>query len=302
MSVKLLMYSLLMSVFISGSCKSTDKSESGENNDNVKISLAQWSLNKQLKSGDLSNFDFVRIAGEMGFGGVEYVSQFFMDKANDFIYLDSLNAAAEKAGVEHVLIMIDGEGELANTDQLVRAKAVENHKKWIRAASYLGCHSIRVNVYGKGSDEEVGQAAVEGLKDLAGFAKDQGISIIVENHGGLSSNAAWLADVISRVKMSNCGTLPDFGNFCLKSEGGKCVDEYDKYQGVIELMPYAKAVSAKSFNFNSEGEETTIDYSKMLSIVKDAGYTGFIGVEYEGNDIPAMEGIKLTKALIEKHW
>jgi sugar phosphate isomerase/epimerase len=301
MSNKLLMISMFFSMILGVSCKSSGNEESNSSN-GVKISLAQWSLNKQFFSGELSNLDFARVAGDMGFGGIEYVNQFFKDKANDFIYLDSLNAAAEKAGVDQVLIMIDEEGELANTDQLIRAEAIENHKKWIRAASYLGCHSIRVNLYGQGSAEEVGQAAVEGLKDLAGFAKEQGVSIIVENHGGLSSNAAWLADVISRVKMSNCGTLPDFGNFCIKSEGGKCVDEYDKYQGVIELMPYAKAVSAKSFNFNSEGEETTIDYERMLSIVKDAGYTGFIGVEYEGDNFPAIEGIKLTKVLIEKHW
>ena len=272
----------------------------------IKISLAQWSFNKELFSGQMDNQGFIREAAALGFDGVEYVNGFFKDKAEDFIFLDSLDAVAEEVGIEQLLIMIDGEGSLADPDQLVRAEAIENHKKWVRAASYLGCHSIRVNLHGSGTREEMRDYAVEGLLDLGEYAEEQGINIIVENHGGASSNGAWLADVIYRVKKNNVGTLPDFGNFCEEKEygstqGGTCVKEYDKYQGVKELLPYAKAVSAKSYNFDESGEEPDINFERMLTLVKDSGFHGFIGVEYEGREIPAKEGILLTKKLIEKY-
>ncbi|NNF36258.1 MAG: sugar phosphate isomerase/epimerase [Saprospiraceae bacterium] len=298
--IKNVSYMLLLTVF-AFACKSNTTGQEAVEEGPIKISLAQWSFNKEIKSGEMNNQEFIRKAAEMGFGGVEYVNQFFKDKADDFIFLDSLDAVAEEVGVEQLLIMIDGEGSLADPDQLVRADAVENHKKWVRAASYLGCHSIRVNLNGSGTKEEMRDYAVEGLIDIGEYAAEQGVNIIVENHGGYSSNGAWLADVIYRVKMENVGTLPDFGNFCEERESGKCTKEYDKYQGVKELLPYAKAVSAKSHDFDENGNETTIDFERMISLVKDAGFHGYIGVEYEGNDISAEEGIKLTKQLIEKH-
>jgi sugar phosphate isomerase/epimerase len=296
---------LLLTAFAFG-CKSNTSGQEEVEKGPIKISLAQWSFNKELFSGNMDNQGFIRKAADMGFNGVEYVNQFFKDKADDFIFLDSLDAVAEEVGIEQLLIMIDGEGSLADPDQLVRADAVENHKKWVRAASYLGCHSIRVNLFGSGTKEEMRDYAVEGLIDIGEYAAEQGVNVIVENHGGYSSNGAWLADVIYRVKMENVGTLPDFGNFCEKRDsgenwGGKCTKEYDKYQGVKELLPYAKAVSAKSYDFDDDGNETTIDFERMISLVKDAGFHGFIGVEYEGSDIPPEEGIKLTKKLIEKH-
>ena len=230
---------------------------------------------------------------------------FFKDKAADKQYLDEMNKRANDLGVKQLLIMIDGEGGLAELDDKVRGEAVENHYKWVEAARHLGCHSIRVNAFGVGSAEDVGMAAVEGLSSLATFAKDFDIDVIVENHGDYSSNGKWLSGVMAEVNMANCGTLPDFGNFCIKRDNSKpwaenCVEEYDRYKGVKELMPYAKAVSAKTHDFDPEGNEIHTDYDRMLKIVKDAGFRGYIGIEYEGDKINADEGIRMTKSLMER--
>lgn len=263
------------------------------------ISLAEWSLHRALQSGELDHLDFPTVAKqEYGINAVEYVNQFFADKAEDRAYLDELNTRCSDLGVDQLLIMVDGEGALAVSDDQERLKAVENHHKWVKAAKHLGCHSIRVNTYGDGTREVQKEAAVDSLGRLSEFAKDYGINIIVENHGGYSSDGRWLADVMQQVDMENCGTLPDFGNFCIRSEKGSCVEEYNRYKGVRQMMPFAKGVSAKSYAFNDEGQETTIDYHRMLKIISDAGYTGHIGIEYEGDGIGEYDGIKATKALL----
>jgi sugar phosphate isomerase/epimerase len=201
--------------------------------------------------------------------------------------------------------MIDGEGDLASSDEKERNIAVENHKKWVDAAHFLGCHSIRVNLFGSNNEDEWTSNATKGLEQLAEYGKSKDINVIVENHGGFSSNAELLSSVIRNIDMDNCGTLPDFGNFCVKREGGgnwdgKCIDEYDKYKGIEEMMPYAKGVSAKSYDFDVEGNETTLDYPRFLKIVKDAGYTGYIGVEFEGSNVSEEKGIELTRNLLLK--
>ena len=268
------------------------------------ISLAQWSLHRALQNGDMDTLDFPSIAKEeFGIDAIEYVGGFFQDRAEDVSYLDEMNSRCEDLGVRQLLIMVDGEGELAVNDDEARIMAVQNHYKWVEAAEYLGCHSIRVNAYGDGSKEEQKQAAVDGLGRLAEFAKDYNINVIVENHGGYSSDGQWLSDVMTQIDMENCGTLPDFGNFCVRREDGSrwgspCAEEYDRYKGVKELMPFAKAVSAKSYAFNKEGRETTIDYTKMLSIIHDAGFQGHIGIEYEGSELSEFDGIKATKKLL----
>jgi sugar phosphate isomerase/epimerase len=264
------------------------------------ISLAEWSLHKELFAKKITNMDFPRIAGEMGFGGVEYVNSFFKDKAENFKYLDSLKVEMKKAKVAPVLIMIDGEGPLGSLKKEERDAAIEKHKKWVLAAKYLGCHSIRVNAYGEGSEAEVAEAAIDGLGRLAEFAAPHKIGVIVENHGGHSSKGAWLSGVMKSINKPNCGTLPDFGNFCIKREPKGCAESYDKYQGVEELMPYAKGVSAKSYEFDKNGICTDTDYLRMIEIVKKAGYKGFIGVEYEGSKHSEREGIKLTRDLLIK--
>ena len=262
-----------------------------------KISLAQWSLNKALFGGKLNNLDFAKVAKEeFGIDAVEYVNQFFKDKAKDESYLADMKQRAADHGVTSVLIMCDGEGNLGDSNEQARTKAVENHYKWVDAAKYLGCHSIRVNAQSNPrlSYEEQMKLAADGLRRLTEYGDKHEINVIVENHGGLSSNGAWLAGVMKAVKMPRCGTLPDFGNFRVNRN-----EEYDKYKGVAELMPYAKGVSAKSYTFDAEGNETTIDFRRMMKIVLDAGYHGDVGIEYEGQ-APEPEGITATKKLLER--
>jgi L-ribulose-5-phosphate 3-epimerase len=264
-----------------------------------KISLAQWSLHKALFAKEIKNTDFPVLAKKTyGIEGVEWVNQFWKDKATDKGYLAELKKICEGEGVTSVLIMCDGEGNLGDADAAGQAKAVENHRKWIEAAKFLGCHSIRVNAAtgDKGTREEQAKRATEGLVKLSAIGEPVGIGIIVENHGGLSSDGEWLAGVIKATGSKNCGTLPDFGNF--RIGGGK---EYDRYKGTDELMPYAKGVSAKSHDFDDKGDETHTDYRKMLDIcVKKHGWHGWIGIEYEGSKLSEPDGIKATKTLLEK--
>lgn len=254
-----------------------------------KISLAEWSLNKSLFAGTITNLDFPSIAkNTYGISAVEYVNQFFMDKAKDETYLAELKKRCDDNGVTSVLIMCDSEGYLGDLNKKERDKAVDNHKKWVDAAKFLGCHSIRVNSFGRGTREEVAKAAIEGLHNLSEYAEPFNINVIVENHGGYSSDGQWLTSVIKGTGMANCGTLPDFGNFCIKRENGEewgstCVEEYDRYKGTEEMLPFAKGVSAKAQAFDPEGNCIETDYAKMMSIVKAAGYTGYVGIEYEGS-------------------
>ena len=260
------------------------------------ISIAEWSLHRALFEKKVDHLDFSKIASEeFGITAVEYVNQFFKDKAQDKAYLADLNKRAGDLGVRQLLIMIDGEGQLGDANLKKRVEAVENHFKWVEAAKELGCHSIRVNAGSNGSYEDQMYRAADGLRALSEFAGTHGLNVIVENHGGLSSNGEWLAGVMKRVDLKNCGTLPDFGNFRVSKD-----EEYDRYKGVTELMPFAKAVSAKSHDFDDKGNETHTDYFKMMKIVLDAGYSGFVGIEYEGSKLDEYAGVKATKALLER--
>lgn len=293
-------------------CGGTDKnrkqeqdedSPAGQTSGNVpfKISLAEWSLHRTLFAGEMDNLDFAKITREeFDIDAIEYVNTFFKDKAKDISYLDELNKRADDYGIYQNLIMIDGEGYMASLDEDERTEAVENHKKWVEAAKHLGCRTIRVNAYGVGSMEDVKLAAIDGLGRLAEFAKPYGMNVVVENHGGYSSNGAWLADVMRQIGMDNCGTLPDFGNFCIERTEDGCKEDYDRYKGVREMMPYAKAVSAKTNDFNDAGDEIHTDYYKMMDIVLEAGYNDYVGVEYEGTVDDEYTGIRKSKALLEK--
>ena len=242
-----------------------------------RISLAQWSFHRALWSGELKHLDFAAKSASMGFEGVEYVNSFFKDKAEDEKYLAEMKKRCADSGIDSVLIMCDGEGALGDADSERRKVAVENHYKWLDAAATLGCHAIRVNAQSSGSWDEQVKRAAEGLHALSVAGAERGVSVIVENHGGLSSNGAWLSQVMLTVGHENCGTLPDFGNFHLGNNKW-----YDRYKGVAELMPYAKAVSAKSHEFDEDGNEVNTDFSRMMRIVEHSGYTGFVGIEYEG--------------------
>ena len=271
-----------------------------------KISLAQWSLHRMLQSGKLDNLGFAKFTKEeFDIDAIEYVNAFF-DKGTQKSYLKELNQRADDHGVKQLLIMVDAEGQLGNTDDMARKEAVINHYKWVEAAKTLGCHSIRVNAFGEGSAMDVQSAAIAGLGALAQYAMPYGINVIVENHGSYSSDGKWLSEVMRQVDLKNCGTLPDFGNFCMERVGGvhwgaTCIKEYNRYMGVAELMPFAKGVSAKSHDFDKSCNETKTDYRKMLQVVKEAKYTGYIGIEYEGDELSEVEGIRKTLDLLREY-
>lgn len=315
---------ILVAFFGFYSCKQNPKKDSKEeatteevvaeeSKPDIKLSLAQWSIHKMILEEGADPYTFAEKASEWGFEGLEYVSALYYKElqAANFSeeamnnWVEKSKAESEKYGLKNLLIMVDGQGDIAVPDEAKRTEAVENHYKWVDAAAALGCHSIRVNLNGSMEPEVWMPASVAGLKQLATYAKDKNINIIVENHGGPSSNAQMLAEVMDKVGMDNCGTLPDFGNFCIKREEGdyyssKCLEEYDRYKGTKELMPYAKGVSAKSYSFDEEGNETRVDYPRIMEIVLDAGYEGFVGVEYEGSELSEEEGILATKKLLER--
>lgn len=256
-----------------------------------KISLAQWSLHRTLRAKEIDHLDFARVAKrDFGIEAIEYVNSFFKDKARDAAYLAEMNKRAADEGVTQYLIMCDGEGRLGDPDAALRATAVENHRKWLEAAKVLGCVTIRVNAASAGSFEEQQKLAADGLRKLTELAAPMNLNVVVENHGGLSSDGKWLSGVMKMVDHSRCGTLPDFGNFY----------EYDRYQGVADLMPFAKAVSAKSHDFDEQGNESQKDYRRLMKTVLDAGYRSWVGIEYEGAKLPEREGIAKTKVLLER--
>ena len=279
----------------------------------IEISLAEWSLHRALEAGKIDHLDFPSIAKkDYNISTVEYVNGLFGGKKMDFraagknnAYLKELLIRSKDAGVVNHLIMVDDEGSLAQPDEKVRIIAVDDHKKWIEAAKFLGCLTVRVNLFGDGSPEAKKTAAIDSLSRLGDFAKTMDINIVAENHGHESSNGAWVADIMKQVNRSNVGTLPDFGNFCLSQDWGStqegCNEEYDRYLGVKEMLPFAKGLSAKTYDFDSKGEQPKIDYKKMIDIVKASGFKGYIGIEFEGNTQPEEEGIRKTKLLIEKY-
>ncbi len=303
----------------------------GGNEPLFQVSLAQWSLHRALKAGELDHLDYPKFTKEtFGIEAVEWVNQFFFVEhetlgyqPKDQAYLAEMKKRVDDLGMRSLLIMCDRVGNLGHPDAAKRTAAVEGHYAWLEAAKFLGCHSLRVNAASDTSlnPEKQADLCTEGLRRLSEKAATMGLNVIVENHGGLSSNGAWLAGVIKNVGLDNCGTLPDFGNFYVARNRGNAEqwekdkalyagdpayseDEkglaYDRYLGMKDLMPYAKGVSAKSHDFNEAGDEIHSDYLKIMGIVKDAGYRGHVGIEYEGSVLSEVEGIKKTKALLEK--
>ncbi len=271
-----------------------------------KISLAEWSLHKAIFGKKMTNLDFPLVAKrDYGLDTVEYVSTFFEDKQKDKNYLKELLKRSKDNGVKNHLMMVDGMGDLAAPDKKDRLQAVENHKQWVDASKYLGIKLMRVNVSGSGEPEDMKKVGAEGLSMLAEFAKTMKIDILVENHGGMSSDASWLTGVVKQANTKNTGILADFDNFCVMSESGiaadgKCANEYNRYKGMKEMMPYVKGLSAKTHYFNEKGECVETDFYKMLQIIKDGGYRGYISAEFEGPNLSEEEGIKKTIALLKK--
>lgn len=266
-----------------------------------KISLAQWSLHKAIQSKEITHLDFAKIARNFNCEGLEYVNSFFFNKAKDISFLNEMNTRAKGEGLKNVLIMIDREGSLAAPETKARLKTIENHYKWVEAAHHIGCHAIRVNLAGGKDKDEATKSAIDSLEKLSEFAKGSNVDVLVENHGGFSSDGSWMQGVFSKIKSKNCGTLPDFGNFCIeKDKTRNCIIDYDRYKGMQELLPFAKAISAKSRRFDSNGEELETDFLKVMTMVKNIGYTGFVGIEFEGNEISEYKGIELTRDLLIK--
>jgi sugar phosphate isomerase/epimerase len=283
-------------------------------NTNLKLSLAEWSLHRGLQEGKIDHLDFPQIArNDYGIDTVEYVNGFFGGKAKNFkeagkdtTYLGELLKRSKDAGVTNHLIMVDDEGFLALPSDKDRLQAIDNHKKWIDAAKFLGCRTVRVNLHGDGAAADKKNASIDSLSRLGEFAQPMGINVVVENHGSDSSNGQWLVDVMKGVNKSNVGLLPDFGNFCMSHPWGStqegCEKPYDRYKGIQEMLPFAKGVSAKSYDFNESGEQPLMDYKKLLDIVRASGFKGYIGVEFEGLTQSEDSGIRNTIALVKRFW
>ena len=272
------------------------------------ISLAQWSLNRAFFKGELNAMDFPDIAkNSFDLNAVEYVNAFYKEHGDNEKFWNQLKTKADAAGVKSLLIMVDDEGDLGNPSDQERTLAIENDYKWINAAKLLGCHSIRVNAFGEGNRPTLKNLLVEGLGSLSDYGAKEKINILIENHGLHTSDGQFMTSILKEVNNRYLGTLPDFGNWCLNAKWGstqndKCTEIYDPYQGVTDFLPFAKGVSAKAYNFDANGDETFLDYERLLKIVKKSGFQGYIGIEYEGERLSEPEGIKATKALIERVW
>lgn len=296
--------SIYLKVFLLGillaSCTPQEK-------DIPKISLAQWSMHQQLFDGSADPKDFAKDAKEKyGIQAIEYVSAFYKDQATDESFWKDMKERSDQYEVKNIMIMVDGEGDLGAEDEQERLQAVMNHHKWIKAASILECQSIRVNAFGSSNYEVFKESMIKSLTELGETASLYNLNIIIENHGSFSSEADKIVDIISQVGLPNVGTLPDFGNWCYSKQwggvDGACEASYDLYQGVEEFMPFAKSVSAKTYDFNEDGTPEFIDFKKMMAIVKNAGFKGYIGIEYEGKNLSEDDGIKATKEIILKSW
>ncbi|MGD0581553.1 MAG: TIM barrel protein [Bacteroidales bacterium] len=279
----------------------------------IKISLAEWSFHRALDDGKMDHLDFPSVAkSQYGISAVEYVNGFFGGKkmdfrtaAKDMTYLGELLKRSKDAGVFNHLLMCDDEGPLSSINEKERLDSVENHKKWIEAAAFLGCLTVRVNLHGDGDPDLRKKASIDSLTRLGGFAKPMNLNVVVENHGSVTSNAEWLTDVMKQVNMKNVGTLPDFGNWCISHPWGTiqegCKEMYDIYKGVGLMMKYAKGVSAKTYDFDANGEQPLLDYKRLIGIVKASGYKGYIGIEFEGFNQTEDEGVRKTIALVNKY-
>ncbi|WP_116125021.1 serine hydrolase [Lewinella sp. IMCC34183] len=272
-----------------------------------RYSLGQWSFHRPLFAGEMDNFEFVTTAGEMGFAGVELVNQFFRDEADNPDFLDSLRRAAETADVELTMLLIDGAGNLGASDPDERDRAVAQHLQWVEATARLGIPAMRINAHGDGSPAEIMDAAESAIRRLARAANERGIQVLIENHGGISSNGEWLADLVARLRDVNVGTVADFDNWCYQRSdgsmyGGECSARYDRYAGMMELMPYAGGVSVKAFNFDADGDEPDMNFDVLFDIIRGSGFDGFLGIEYEGDSLDPREGVEKTRALAERSW
>jgi sugar phosphate isomerase/epimerase len=285
------------------------------------IAISQFSFASEFWTKQLDPLNFAAKSRELGISGLDYCSMFFADKVKDRSYLNELKKRSADAGCYNLRIMVDGEGVLCDLNETARLKAVEDRYKWMDVAAQLGCPMIRVNLEGEGNPPDVAKAAVDSLGRLIEYGKKQQTDVIVENHEGISCNGAWLAGVMKELNNPHGGILADFGNFCIKRTNPetndiagylktKCLEEYDRYLGITEIMPYAKGIHAKTYRFDKSGNDLETDFYRMFKIIKKSGYTGWISLEYEGglfkmynkdnSYLDDYAGVTATKLLVEK--
>ena len=306
-------------------------SDSLLNDQNIKISLQCYSFASSLFTKKMNIIDFPKIVREdFNIDAAEYWNRPMVEKRRDSNFIRELNKRTNDYGLENTFMLVDlinfqtGESKsLCSRDKIERNFAIEEHKEWIEFSKAIGCKGIRVNLWSDNmTRSEVKSISQDSLGELLEFSNKINMSIVIENHGGYTSDAKWLIDLIKSINHPKLGTLPDFGtrNFCIKRApktesgifGSQCVDQYDKYKGVKEMLPYAKGISAKSHTFNNDGEEMSTDYKKMINLIKASGFNDYIAIEYEGaimalyakgnsKFLSSHEGILATKKLIEKY-
>jgi len=243
------------------------------------ISLAQWALVQEIRDGKWTNLDFPRIAREdFGLNGIEFVNTLFEVPTID--YLNQLKKNANAHGVKMVLIMIDAEGDGCEPTPELRKQFVINHKKWIDIAHYLGCHAIRTNCRGpKDVDEdEALKWAAESYNMLLEYAVPAGISVCIENHGGVSNDPGWMISLLEKVDKLYFGSYPDWR---------RPADDFDNVEYLEKMLPWAVGMSYR----NQPTEELT---AKMIKMSHDAGYRGWYGIESSGREA-ILQGKELLK-------
>lgn len=267
---------------------------------NYDISLAAYSVHRAVETGQFTMLDMPKVVRqEFDIGAIELWNQNF--ESTDSGYLDQIAKNAVDNDVKYLLIMVDREGDIGAESRDERREAVRRHAKWIDVAADLGCHSIRMNWRGA-PDEVVHDAkalrafinrSVRSFRRLCDYGDRKNVSVIIENHGGPSSYPEAVVQLMVSVDHHRFGTLPDFGNF---------PEEVDPYLATDLLMNFAKAVSAKCYDFDdATGEETKLNYARLIEIVADKhGYDGYIGIEYEGDRLSEFDGVKACKKLLEK--
>ncbi|GAB5561933.1 MAG: hypothetical protein SynsKO_35800 [Synoicihabitans sp.] len=250
--------------------------------------------------GDMDPRDIVWRARELGVGVVDLVNILWFGHGQDGPWLADFKARARDAGVTFGVLMCDQLGRIAAKDSAERKRSISGHLDWMETAAELGCPFLRVNPYGDGSYLEQLKRGAETLHELADRSSDFGLEILVENHGHPGSNGAWLAMLIEQADHPRLGTYTDLDNFFMGGWNHDPQRRYDRTQGLFDLAPYTKAISAKTHDFGPDGEETTIDYQACLKILLDAGFTGLVGAEYEGHRLSEAEGSRLTVELLRR--
>lgn len=292
-------------VLVISSCTHSGDSPTEKSESEFNLALGQWSFHKELFNNTMNNFEFIEVADSLGFWGVEYVNQFFVDSLESTLYFESIRAYADSLNIKSASLLVDKAGELGSGDESERVKALVEHKRWIDIAKLLGCTTVRVNAHGNGKAEEVLERCSETISELAQYTESQGMYLLIENHGGISSNADWLLNLIQELSFEPVGIMLDAANWCYEREGGdiwngKCIGEFDGLEGIDMLLPFAHSISIKGMEFDAEGNETTINYSEVFDLIRESSYDGYLAIEFEGEKYTSLEGVIKTMQLVKQ--